>query len=150
MWVSRLCKKSLQLFQDPSRGRISCHCGFPLCSRTSALAIPTLSQFFVIPGLSFLTTGLHLSVEPSDCADGSLICAVTVELHHPPHPGREGSPGEQECVLDALSLQPPLPHSTSLFAVDAGSGAKPGEGWAAPGACVVRSPACSCHVPQLQ
>lgn len=43
----------------------------------SAPAVTMASQLFVTPGLSFLTTGPHLSVESNDRADRSLICAVT-------------------------------------------------------------------------
>lgn len=128
------------------------HCGFPLgfplSSRTSALAITTLSPLFVMCRLSFLTTGLHLSVEPSDCTGRSLICAVTMELQHHTHPGLERAlETSSDASCSCLSC---LPHSASLLALNIKAGLSQVRAVLPHGAGMARGPAWSRQVPQLQ
>lgn len=53
-----------------------------------------------------MTTGLHLSVESDDCVDRNIISAVTIELHHHPHPGLEGAlDASRDASQILLSLQ---------------------------------------------
>lgn len=81
-----------------------------------------------MPRLSFLTTRLRLSVEASDRADGSLICAATLELPHCPHPGPEGAlKTSSHASSMQLSLQHLCPHFTRLSVLNIACGAEPGQ-----------------------
>lgn len=118
-------EKSSQLFQDPSWSLwISTQVSTWLLNLSSS--DHNVESVICDTQIVISDNSLHLSIEPSDGVDRSLICAVTVELHHHPHPRLEGSlRASSNASWMLLSLKLLLPHFTSLFAVNMESGAEP-------------------------